>query len=390
LPITILVVDDDRDLLDLVESNLKEQNPEFDIVSAVSAQDGLRFLEESPIDAVVCDYHLGPDQMNGVELLAWLRRSGNNMPFIIFTGHSREDVAIKALNLGADFYMKKEEEDYQSLFTELAHHISTTVEGRKFEKALAESEARFRHMFESSLDGIVALDSDGCIMKVNNAFCEIIGMSIGELEGIEFRSLVPESWHEQDKYIETMLAETGYVRLFEEELRAKDGRLVNVALSRWKMGPPDEASSWIIVRDITSRKDTEKRLQRSEEMFRSVFRDSPVALSIFNSDGELIDANRTTLKIFGVESIEAILGYSLFLDPDFPDEAKTALKEGRKYTLTRDYNFEAVRERGQYETSRAGLVKLLIHAAPFGMDDTGSASGYVLQMQDVTEDFKPK
>ena len=56
-------------------------------------------------DVIVSDYQM-PD-MDGIELLKHLRASGNDIPFIIFTGRSHEQAVIEALNNGADFYLQK-------------------------------------------------------------------------------------------------------------------------------------------------------------------------------------------------------------------------------------------------------------------------------------------
>ncbi len=45
--------------------------------------------------------------MDGIQLLKALRDSGDRTPFILFTGRGREEVAIEALNHGADFYLQK-------------------------------------------------------------------------------------------------------------------------------------------------------------------------------------------------------------------------------------------------------------------------------------------
>ncbi|KXA93401.1 hypothetical protein AKJ64_00725 [candidate division MSBL1 archaeon SCGC-AAA259E17] len=60
---------------------------------------------EKDYDAVVADYQM--PEMDGLELLEMLRERGDNTPFIILTGKGGEEVAIKALNLKADGYIRK-------------------------------------------------------------------------------------------------------------------------------------------------------------------------------------------------------------------------------------------------------------------------------------------
>ena len=105
--------------------------------------------------------------MNGLELLEKLRNSGNSTPFIMFTGKSREEVAIKALNLGADYYLRKGG-DSESQFSELAHIIRKVVHYRETENALRESEENYRMLVEQSLQGLVIIQ-DKRIVYTNHA-----------------------------------------------------------------------------------------------------------------------------------------------------------------------------------------------------------------------------
>lgn len=101
----ILLVDDDVELLDVTRLLMQETDEEFEIVVADSVQDALQKLEKEKFEIVIADY-LMPDS-TGLELLQALRSSGDDIGFILWTGHSSEDIAVKSLNLGADYYIVK-------------------------------------------------------------------------------------------------------------------------------------------------------------------------------------------------------------------------------------------------------------------------------------------
>ena len=77
--------------------------------------------------------------MTGLDLLEWVREGNPNIPFIIFTGRSQEAVAIRALNLGADYYLKKGSEEFRDLFMDIAHRIREEVEERRAGEALTKA-----------------------------------------------------------------------------------------------------------------------------------------------------------------------------------------------------------------------------------------------------------
>lgn len=137
MKIRVLVIDDDEDLLFLAGKFLSREDERFELVSAISDQEALRRIEEENFDAIVCDHFLGQGSMTGLELLEWVREFNPNIPFIIFTGRSQEAVAIRALNLGADYYLKKGTEEFRDLFTQLADRIKSEVETRRAEEALS-------------------------------------------------------------------------------------------------------------------------------------------------------------------------------------------------------------------------------------------------------------
>ncbi|OLS28595.1 MAG: Stage 0 sporulation protein A [Candidatus Thorarchaeota archaeon AB_25] len=136
MKIRVLVIDDDEDLLFLAGKFLTREDERIQLVSATTDQEALRLIEEEQFDAIVCDHFLGHDSMTGLELLEWTREFNPHIPFIIFTGRSQEAVAIRALNLGADYYLKKGTEEFRELFTQLANRIITEVEARRQEEAL--------------------------------------------------------------------------------------------------------------------------------------------------------------------------------------------------------------------------------------------------------------
>ncbi|MFW9894020.1 MAG: response regulator, partial [Candidatus Thorarchaeota archaeon] len=137
MKIRVLVIDDDEDLLFLAGKFLSREDERFELVSATTDQEALRRIEEEQFDAIVCDHFLGQGSMTGLELLEWVREFNPSIPFIIFTGRSQEAVAIRALNLGADYYLKKGTEEFRDLFSQLADRIRTEVEARRAEEALS-------------------------------------------------------------------------------------------------------------------------------------------------------------------------------------------------------------------------------------------------------------
>ncbi|MFP4002081.1 MAG: response regulator [Thermoplasmata archaeon] len=108
MPIKTLFVDDEVALLDQAERFINKKDPGIEVFTAPSAEQGLQIFEEEDIDVIVSDYYM--PGMNGVEFLKKVREDGYDTPFIILTGKGKEEVAMNAMNNGADGYLKKEGE----------------------------------------------------------------------------------------------------------------------------------------------------------------------------------------------------------------------------------------------------------------------------------------
>ncbi len=118
--IKLLLVDDEESILKIISTILGKKE-ELEVITANSGSMALDILANQKVDIVISDYQM--PKMNGLELLQKLREKDKTKPFILLTGRGREDIAIKALNLGASYYTKKTA-DVSSVVSELLHVIS--------------------------------------------------------------------------------------------------------------------------------------------------------------------------------------------------------------------------------------------------------------------------
>jgi len=101
---TILIIDDDADLRELLAEQL-QLHEEFDAPAAATAGEGVRTAREIRPDLILLDIDL-PD-MNGREACRLLRNSGVNAPVIMLTAASGESDTILGLDSGASDYVTK-------------------------------------------------------------------------------------------------------------------------------------------------------------------------------------------------------------------------------------------------------------------------------------------
>lgn len=102
---TILVVDDESDLLDLIEYNLTKEN--FAVIKASDGLKGIKKAKEHKPDLVLLDIMM--PKLNGLEVCDMMRSDSDlkHIPIIFLTARSDERTEVEGLNAGADDYITK-------------------------------------------------------------------------------------------------------------------------------------------------------------------------------------------------------------------------------------------------------------------------------------------
>ena len=99
----VLVVDDERDLLDVLGAMLAEAGWQVD--TAGNGREALTLVDADHYEVVLSDIDM--PGMNGVELLREIRGRDLDVPVLLITGHPRVDTAVEALEHGALRYLRK-------------------------------------------------------------------------------------------------------------------------------------------------------------------------------------------------------------------------------------------------------------------------------------------
>jgi PAS domain S-box-containing protein len=294
--ISILYVDDETSLLAVTRVFL-ERTGEFSVVTCTSVKEAIGLLETTMFDAIVSDYQM--PVMNGLEFLKHLRSVGNAVPFILFTGKGREEVAIEALNAGANFYLQKGGEP-RSQFAELTSKIQQAVQRRQAEQALAASEEKYRELVENINDILFTLSDDGRFTYISPRVSDY-GYSVEEILGKPFGDIV----HPDDvSRVEQRFAEIQNKNLAPDEFQIveKSGKIRIVRTSsRPILIDGRYAGIRSVMTDITAQKNAEARISAGEQRYRNVFEAAGDAMLVIDKEsGQIFDANHSASYLFGL------------------------------------------------------------------------------------------
>lgn len=142
MPIRALYVDDEPGLLEIVKLFL-EQAGEIAVDCAACADEAEQRMIMNEYDVIISDYQMAG--ANGIELLDHLRSKRCTVPFILFTGLEREDIAIDVLILRAGFYLQKMG-PFAALFANLEFCIRAVVHRHRAEMTGREGEDCFHRL----------------------------------------------------------------------------------------------------------------------------------------------------------------------------------------------------------------------------------------------------
>lgn len=186
-PISILCVDDDEWVLDLLKNYFSKEG-DFSLFTSTTGSEALTLIGQYQFDAIIADYSM-PD-IDGITLLKEIRAQNDPALFIMFTGRHLAQVAIETLNNGGNYYLQKGV-DIQHELPRLREFVRTTVARKRREFKPADSDAWYRYVVESQQDLLCSFLPDGRITLTNEPFIQF--SSKAGAAGDNFLTMIPEN-----------------------------------------------------------------------------------------------------------------------------------------------------------------------------------------------------
>jgi diguanylate cyclase (GGDEF)-like protein/PAS domain S-box-containing protein len=238
------------------------------------------------------------------------------------------------------------EHGHQPVMRGLMIDISET---KRTEDALRLSEQKFASVFQQCPDILlIARHSDGCLLEVNEAFEEQIGLPPDQVIGRTATDL--DLWGVEGSG--PLLLERlhqGGIRNLEMSFRRSNGQLFTGLTSAETFELDGTPALVVAVRDISQLKETQQQLQTSEEKFAKAFHASPDGLLLSRqSDGLLLEVNEGFCRLTGYDLNPTIdqtsLDLGIWVDLN---ERKRLVDQLNRDGFVRDFTCHIRRSDGQ-------------------------------------------
>jgi PAS domain S-box-containing protein len=270
----------------------------------------------------------------------------------------------------------------------LARQLGFGIARLRAEEARRAAEERAQQLasiVESSDDAIISKDLDGIIRTWNSGAERLFGYSAAEVIGKPVTILFPPGREDEEPGILARIRRGERTHHYETVRRRKDGGLLDISLT---VSPVRDAGGNIIgaskiARDITGRKDAERKLRDSEQRLSELLAAIPAAIYTTDAEGKITYFNQAAVEFSGrtpvLGSDEWCVTWKLF-NPDgtpLPHDQcpmAIALKEGREVR-----GAEAVAERPD-----GTRVPFIPFPTPL-RDSSGKITGAINMLVDISE-----
>ncbi len=172
------------------------------------------------------------------------------------------------------------------------------------EKALRESEEKYRTLVENANDAI-CITQDWKLAYCSRRFTEINGYTPEEMHGREFLEFFPEYEKERmSRIYERHISGAEEKMCFEAELLHKSGDIVSVELNVNLINYRGKPASLDFIRDITDRKLAIEQLKETEELQKGLVEAIPDPIFMVNQWGEYVFVNKVAARMFGTKAVD--------------------------------------------------------------------------------------
>ena len=200
----------------------------------------------------------------------------------------------------------------------VSHDVTETVEARK---AIAQSEEKYRVLYENAPIPYQSLDENGCVLEVNPAWLEALGgYTKEEVLGKTFSDFIhPDCMSDFERNLSELKA-TGVAEANTYKMRTKQGGYIDASFRGRVAYGSDGAfmRTHCVFEDVTARNRMEQEARKREAFLTNLMENSIDGVYLLTEEGAVLNVNRTACDMLGYTREELLALTIDDIDVNFP------------------------------------------------------------------------
>ncbi|WP_166140649.1 PAS domain S-box protein [Nocardioides ochotonae] len=383
---TVVVVDDAADLRALVRARLRVSG-QFEVVGeGADGRQAVELVRAHRPDLLVMDVSM--PVMDGLEALPLVRAASPGTVVVMFSGFDQQDLADRALGLGAAGYLQKSS-SLDTLPAELAAVLASGSAGAAgverpehphVEPVLQQHVERFREVFDDAAIGMATLTLSGRVVRANASLSQLLGLDPDSLVGQPYADLTDLGERGLARALTRVVDGGEDVVEFGHGLASAPERRLQATVTPVRDARDRPLYLLVQVQDLTRQREADEALRNSEQRFKLLVETvQDYAIFMLDVEGHVASWNAGAARTKGYTAEEIVGQHFRVFYP--PDVQRSGHPEHELELAVRDGRYEEEGWRLRKDGTRF-WAQVTITAV---RDETGRLVGFAKVTRDVTE-----
>lgn len=304
-PLRVLIVEDQPADAELSIAWLKRAGYTLSFEIVATPEQFKQQIEIGKFDLMLSDHNLRT--WTGMDVLATLRQSGQEVPFIVVTGTLGDEAAVEYIKQGAADYVLKHRLDRLPVVVGRAlREKAQREEAALLQEEIFAAKKEWELTFDQVPDAVFLLDAEGLVRRANQAAAEFLGMDFRRMIGRPAYELVnglrepgtaPPS-------LEEVLNLDGGTR---RDIEARHlGKVFEITPSPLRGTSGEFRGAVIVVRNVTEQRRAEAEMRAAKNDWEMTFNTVPDPIIVMDEECRITRANQATSSLCGLQPAQVI------------------------------------------------------------------------------------
>ena len=262
-------------------------------------------IEHEEFNLILSDHNLRT--WTGMDVLAALRQSGQEVPFIVVTGTLGDEAAVEYIKQGAaDYVLKHHLERLPVVVGRALRERAQREEATRLQEVIFSAKKEWELTFDQVPEAVFILDEEGRVRRANRAATQFTGMEFKQMIGLPCCEIIRGLPEPRLDYpgLEEWLEISGGVRKDIEELQL--GKVFEVTSSSLRGTSGELCGAVLVMRDVTEQRRIDAEIRKVKDDWELTFNTVPDPIIVMDEECRITRANQAAANLHGLQPEQVI------------------------------------------------------------------------------------